>query len=180
MAAASERVKPQLVTPVGIPFDFSLKDLDDKTVSLADFKGKVVLLDFWGTWCGPCRQIIPGLVALYRNRKSQGLEVVGVNYERDIPDRAKAIEVVKAFVKDVKMTYTCLLGDEKTIRQIPDFKGFPTTVIFDRAGQVRALILENDSTTPAMIRDIVEVLLAETNPPVAPLVKKPAAAPAAK
>ena len=180
LAAATERVKPRLARPVGIPFDFSLKDLNDKTVSLADYKGKVVLLDFWGTWCGPCRQTIPGLVALYRNRKSQGLEVVGLNYERDIPDPAKAIETVKAFVKDANMIYPCLLGDEKTIRQVPDFKGFPTTVILDRAGQVRALILENDSTTPGLIRDVVEVLLAETNLPIAPADKKPAAAPAKK
>lgn len=72
------------------------------------------------------------------------------------------------------MTYPILIGDETTLRQIPDFKGFPTTVILDRAGKVRLLINENDANTPELIRDTIEVLLAEPTPPAEPPAKKPA------
>ena len=170
LAAAKERVGSRLAKPADVKFAFTLNDVDNKPVSLSDFKGKVVLVDFWGTWCGPCRQTIPGLIALYENRKAKGLEVIGIDYERDIKEPAKIRENLASFIKATKMPYRNVIGDEATIQQIPDFKGFPTTVIVDRAGQVRAMILENDTTTPELIRDIVEVLLDEPAPPA---VKEP-------
>ena len=165
LVAAKERIGGRLAKPVGIPFSFTLKDVDKKPVSLSDFKGKVVLVDFWGTWCAPCRQTIPGLIALYRNRKAKGLEVIGIDCERDIKEEAKVRENLVAFLKATNVPYTNVIGDDATIHQIPDFKGFPTTVIVDRAGQVRAMILENDTKTPELIRDVVEVLLEEPVPP---------------
>jgi thiol-disulfide isomerase/thioredoxin len=178
LAAANSRVKARLAKPVGIPFGFTLKDVDNKSVSLSDYKGKVVLVDFWGTWCGPCRETIPALITLYRNRKDKGLEIIGIDCERDIKDETKIRENLAAFIKATKMNYTNVIGNDETIQQIPDFKSFPTTVIVDRAGQVRAMILENDATTPELIRDVVEVLLEEPVPPAKePTKKTPAAAP---
>lgn len=117
------------------PFDFQLPGLDNKTVSLADLKGKVVIVDFWGTWCAPCRKEIPHFVALLKKYRDQGLEVVGLNYEN--VDGAAAKNVIGAFVKEVGIPYPCLIGDRTTMNQIADFEGFPTTLFIDRQGKVR-------------------------------------------
>ncbi len=173
LAAARERVKAKLAEPINLPFQFTHRDLDSKPVSLSDFKGKVVLVDFWGTWCGPCKQTIPHLIDLYHNRKAKGLQVIGLDYEKEIKDESKARELVKPFAKQVGMDYPCVITDDATIQQIPGFKGFPTFVIVDRAGKVRLAITEPDDNSLELMRDVIEVLLDEP-PPAAEPSKKPA------
>ena len=173
LVAARELYKERLAQPVDLPFKFTLPDLERKPVSLTDFKGKVVLVDFWGLWCGPCRQAIPHLIELYRNRRGKGLEIVGLDYEKDVRDASKVREALKIFTKEAGVTYPILIGDEPTLLQIPEFKGFPTTVIVDRAGKVRLLIRENDGKTLDLIRDVVEVLLDEPVPLATEPPKKP-------
>jgi thiol-disulfide isomerase/thioredoxin len=179
LAAARARVKDKLAEPIDVPFQFTHRDLESKPVSLSDYKGKVVLVDFWGTWCGPCKQTIPHLIDLDKNRKSKGLQVVGLDYEKEIKDESKAREVVKAFAKEVGMTYPCLFTDDATIQQIPSFKGFPTFVIVDRAGKVRLTITEPDDKSLELMRDVIEVLLDEP-PPQAEPPTQPAAEPKKK
>lgn len=135
MEAMVAGVKKEMHAFKTFPFTFSLPDLEDKTVKLADFKGKVTIVDVWGTWCPPCREEIPHFVALKDKYAAKGLAIVGINYERG--DQAKWKAMIGQFAKENKMNYPCVIGDEKTQDSIPEFTGFPTTLFIDRGGKVR-------------------------------------------
>ncbi len=111
--------------------NFKLKDLEGKTVSLDSFKGKVVFLNFWATWCPPCRAEIPSMIELYNRFKSKGLEIVGVDLQEDKATVAK-------FVKQYKMNYTVLLDTTGQVGQIYGARSIPTTYIVDRRGNILA------------------------------------------
>ena len=150
--------------PLDFPFDFKGPNLEDKPVAFADFKGKVVLLDLWGTWCGPCRESIPRLIEFSRKFDSRGFTVVGLTYEKNDPTDPRTRENVKKFVQQAKIPYPILIGDEQTLKLVPDFKGFPTSLVLDRAGKVRLLITENNAHSLDLIEDVIVVLLAEPAP----------------
>lgn len=107
-----------------------LKNLDGRFVQLSDFRGKVVLLNFWATWCPPCRAEIPDLVALQEKYGAQGLVVVGVSL--DTTGAAK----VKAFAQKMKINYPMLMGNDETVAAYGNFQSIPTTFFIDRAGRV--------------------------------------------
>jgi cytochrome c biogenesis protein CcmG/thiol:disulfide interchange protein DsbE len=112
--------------------NFTLKDTAGKDVRLADYKGKVVLLDFWATWCGPCKIEIPGFIELYDKYKSQGLEVVGVV----LLDK---FENAKPFAEKMKMNYAVLNGDEQQDaidNAYGPLFGLPMSFIISRDGRV--------------------------------------------
>ena len=132
--AAKKEVTEELSQAKSFPFDFELKDTDEKTVTLADYKGKVTIVDVWGTWCPPCRKEIPHFVALYKEYKDKGLEIVGINCnEQGTRDEVK--KKIKGFSKDYKIEYKCVLNDEKTEEKIPGFQGYPTTPLPRPFGQ---------------------------------------------
>lgn len=138
-------------------FDFTLNDLDGKPVSLAALKGKVVIVDFWGTWCPPCRKEMPHLIALHRKYHDKGLEIIGLNYENETSERT--LQAVRKIVQEVPIPYKCLLGDEATQKKLPRFEGFPTTVFVDRGGKVK---FQSTGYQPfGALEAIVETLLAE-------------------
>jgi thiol-disulfide isomerase/thioredoxin len=110
---------------------WELKDLDGKLVKSSDFDGKVVILDFWATWCAPCKAEIPGFIELQKQYGDRGLAVVGVSLDEQGPT------VVKRFMTQFGMNYPVVLGD---VRLMQDFGGtaIPTTVIIDRSGNIVA------------------------------------------
>jgi thiol-disulfide isomerase/thioredoxin len=158
IAALSEKhAKELLAEHKPFDFDFSLPNLDGKTVAKKDFAGKVVIADIWGTWCPPCRMEVPHFVELYKRHKAAGLEIVGINYER--ADASAAPDLIRKFVEENKISYPCVIGDDKTQKQVPGFSGFPTTVFLDRSGKVR-LSLVGYHPLPEL-EAIVKVLLEE-------------------
>lgn len=116
-------------------FDFKLKSIEGEEIALADYKGKILIVDFWGTWCPPCVAEIPHFIELKETYGDVGLEIVGLAYEQD--EEEAAIKAVKEFAEEHKLNYPCALGDEETQELVPDFQGYPTTLFIDRQGVVR-------------------------------------------
>ena len=111
---------------------WELKDLDGKPVKLADFKGKVVLLNFWATWCPPCRAEIPDLVSLQQQYGPQGLVVIGVAMDEGGTAR------VRPFVKKFGIEYPVVIGNQKIAEAYGGIEVVPTTFVIDRKGKVIA------------------------------------------
>jgi peroxiredoxin len=110
--------------------EFELKDASGKVVHLADYKGKVVVLDFWATWCGPCGIEIPWFIDFQRKYKDRGFEVLGVSMDDD------GWKAISPFVAEKKINYRILLGDDKTGDQYGGVEALPTTFVIDRDGRI--------------------------------------------
>ena len=110
--------------------DWNLSDVDGKPVKLSDFKGKVVILDFWATWCPPCRAEIPGFVALQRKYADKGFTVIGVSLDEQGPS------VVKPFMARLGINYPVVMGDQKTVGAYGGIAAIPTTFVIDRQGNI--------------------------------------------
>jgi thiol-disulfide isomerase/thioredoxin len=110
---------------------WELKDPDGKLVKSSDFDGKVVILDFWATWCPPCKAEIPSFIELQKKYGEKGLAVVGVSLDE------QGSSVVKQFMKEFGMNYPVVMGDVKLMQ---DFGGtaIPTTFVIDRSGKIVA------------------------------------------
>lgn len=113
---------------------FVLKDLDGHTVRLSDYRGKVVLINFWATWCPPCRAEMPDLVRLQREHGKAGLQIIGVTYPPEKETR------VRRFAKSLKVNYPIILGTRQIKARFSSDETLPLTVVIDREGKVSDII----------------------------------------
>ena len=110
---------------------FTLQDLNGKQVSLSDFKGKVVVLDFWATWCPPCVKEIPHFIELHEQYKDRGFAMVGISLDH------QGVSVVKSFVRKYQVNYPILMTDGRVDKAYGGITGIPTTFVIDSAGNIR-------------------------------------------
>jgi peroxiredoxin len=110
--------------------DFALKDADGRMVHLTDYRGKVVLLDFWATWCGPCKIEIPWFEDFQRKSQDKGLVVLGVSMDDD------GWQSVKPFLARMKVNYRVVLGNDQTAQLYGGVDALPTTFLIDRQGKI--------------------------------------------
>ncbi len=113
--------------------DFDLKDASGKIVHLSDYKGKVVLLDFWATWCEPCGIEIPWFTDFQRKYKDRGFTVLGVSMDDG------GWTDVKPFIASRRINYQVVLGDDDTSRKYGDVEALPTTFVIDREGRIASI-----------------------------------------
>ena len=110
--------------------DFTLKDLNDKNISLSDYSGKLVFVNFWATWCPPCRAEVPAFISMYDKYKEQGLEIIGISTDRD----GKA--VVQSFVEKSNVNYPIVMFNMDVISAYGGITGIPTTFIVNPEGKI--------------------------------------------
>jgi peroxiredoxin len=125
-----ESARKTLAKAHGRAPDFELKDLEGKTVRLSDFAGQVRIVDFWATWCLPCRQEIPHFQSLYETYRKKGVTIIGISLDQGGSD------VVKSFSREYKMTYPTVMGNVETARAFGDVRAIPTTFVIDREGMI--------------------------------------------
>ncbi len=110
--------------------EFTLIALDGTEVTLRDFEGKVLFLNFWATWCSPCRQEIPGFLEIYDKYKDEGMEILGVSLDRQGPD------VIKPFAEKMKITYPLAMANNEIMQAYQPGQYIPATIIIDREGNI--------------------------------------------
>jgi len=134
----AERSAPKLgyrLSPIAKPFkatDFSLYDMDEDEINFTDFKGKVVLLNFWASWCPPCRREMPSMEHLHQNFKGQNFAVIAINQMEEEDD-------IFAYTGELEVepTFTILFDKDSSVSDQYPVVGLPTTFLIDKKGVVR-------------------------------------------
>jgi thiol-disulfide isomerase/thioredoxin len=138
--------------------DAEIKNLDGSTWKVADKKGKVLLLNMWATWCGPCRSEMPTLVKLQDAHRDNGLEVIGLNTDDE------QVEDIERFAADMKLNYTLVWADtglQSALVKISKFGGIPQTFIIDRDGNLRGVFRGANPADVKKMSELVELIVNE-------------------
>jgi peroxiredoxin len=113
--------------------EFSLKDVNGQTVKLSDYRGKVVLLNFWATWCGPCKLEIPWFIEFEQQYKDKGFAVVGISMDEE------GWEVVRPYLEKQKVNYRVVVGGDEIGQTYGGVDSLPTTFMLDREGRIASV-----------------------------------------
>ena len=131
LATALSLTVPALAGPAGSPAPaFSLNGRSGQAVSLAQYKGQVVMLNFWASWCGPCRQEMPLLESIYKKYNKLGFTLIGVNVE---PDSKAAND----WLRETPVSFPVIYDTDGKVSKLYEVGGMPSTVIIDRGGKLR-------------------------------------------
>jgi peroxiredoxin len=133
--------------------DFQLQTLDGKVVKLSDYHGKVVLINFWATWCQPCRTEMPDLQKVYESWRGRGLEVLAVNI-------AETPVAVQAFKKELGLTFPILLDSQKEVTKLYKVGPIPTSFFVDESGKI-IRIFQGQMNRNQMEQGVMESLRAQ-------------------
>lgn len=141
LALSCAKEKKQAVEGGQAP-DFSLNDLDGVEVSLSNLRGKIVLLEFWATWCPPCRESIPAMNELYKKYNDKGLVLLGISVDKG----QNIVEDIRAFIREYSIQYPIAI-DSKNVNTLYGVYSIPTLILIDKAGKI---VLKNIGFSPEM------------------------------
>lgn len=130
LATSSNLTAADKTAKASLAPDWELQTTDGKTAKLSDYRGKVVILDFWDTWCPPCKKEIPGFIELQDQYGKEGLVVIGAAFGR------YGMDAVKTFVKEWKINYPVVLADKATNDSYGGIRSIPTTFVINREGKI--------------------------------------------
>jgi peroxiredoxin len=124
--------RPRITKPAP---DFVLKDIHGKIVSLAQFKGKPILLNFWATWCGPCREELPSMQRMHdASKKNGGFHIIAISIDRF------NMKKVNQYAQDLNLSFPVLLDPDRSVRKSYFIRGLPTSYLIDSEGKLRGFI----------------------------------------
>jgi peroxiredoxin len=149
-AYASMRVDTAAQAPKAAP-DFELKDVDGKVHHLSEYKGKVVVLNFWATWCPPCRKEIPDFIEMSKQYEAQGVQFIGVAMDDE------GLDKVKPWVASHNIPYPIFLSDGKVGPAYGEMSSIPVTYFIDRKGMIRQTYI-GMRTRPIFEKDLLPLL----------------------
>ena len=135
--------------------DFTLKDLEGEEWSLSELKGKVVVINFWATWCPPCRAEMPMIQTVYREYREQGLEVLSI-------DVRESEKTVRKFIEENGVDFPILMDEEGEVSELYNISAFPTTFVIDTRGVVKKVYVGLDPFFHSTLTGMIKALLPDT------------------